>query len=264
MTKLVNLLHCGNAADFFEILEYLNRNVGGPARRSVIKALLVDLSLPLKHGGALGIEFFLKVFTNDNYGYACGSDVLLATAVENAELLNVDFFAEYHRGNVADKGNVTGLGQLSFGKSGTVDGVVVADMNVVGVFAEHVRSRRGNICEVFVFAACCRYGIGILLSFFVCLGREVAGKDVVSFAVYMDVEGKSFELSGSAALNKDDVVVLGDIHKFPEQTLGIVVDFVIVLRTMTHLHNRHSCSLVVQHLCCRFLQYFFWQNRRSR
>ena len=102
-------------------------------------------------------------------------------------------------------------------------------MNVVSVCAEHIGGGFRNVSEILILAACSCYSVGELLSFFVSLAREVTRKDIVSFAVLMKVEGDGLELHRSAALNEDDVIVLGNVHKLTKKTFCFVVDCIIVL-----------------------------------
>ena len=137
-----------------------------------------------------------------------------------------------------------------------VDCVVEADVNIVCVLAEHGLICLGNVGEGLVGRGSYRLGVAVALSLLKSLLCPLTGYDVISLVVLVhEVEGNHGELCGAAALKKENLVVIGDIHYFSEESLSVLDDLVIGLAAVRHLHNALAAALVVEHLCGCFFKY---------
>ena len=107
---------------------------------------------------------------------------------------------------------------------GAVDGLVLADVDVVGIAAELQLVHVGDIGEVAVlargYATCVTEDLCLLEG----LLRPRAGNDVVGLAVQHEVHGNCRELLGSATLQEQDMVVVGDAHELTQVSLGFLDD----------------------------------------
>ena len=67
----------------------------------------------------------------------------------------------------------------------------------------------------------------------------------------------------AAALNEEHLVVCRNAEKFAKVLLCRIQDVLKQFGAMAHFHHRHSGSLVVEHLFCRFPQHFLRKHCRS-
>ena len=84
-------------------------------------------------------------------------------------------------------------------------------------------------------------------SFLVSVVCEVAGDRVVRLAGLHQVHRDGRELGRRAALEEQDLVVLRDGEHAAQRRLGLLDDAVIYLRSVTHLHDGHAGTLVIEH-----------------
>ena len=81
-----------------------------------------------------------------------------------------------------------------------------------------------------------------------------AGFDVDGLAVLHQIPRHSRELQRSAALNEQDLVVVGNAHQVAQVSLGLVDDLLENLGAVAHLHDAHAAAAVVHHLVADLLQ----------
>ena len=77
---------------------------------------------------------------------------------------------------------------------------------------------------------------------------KVARDDVVGLAGGHQVQGHHGELLGGPALEKADLVVVGDLHQPAQAGLGVLDDLLKPLAAVAHLHHALAAAVVVQHL----------------
>ena len=105
-----------------------------------------------------------------------------------------------------------------------VDGLVLADVDVVGVFSELELVDIGDIGEVAVLARCHAARITEQLCLLESLLRPRAGNDVVGLAVQHQVHGDGRKLLGRAALQEEHLVVVGNAHQIAQVGFGLFDD----------------------------------------
>lgn len=74
---------------------------------------------------------------------------------------------------------------------------------------------------------------------------KVARNYIVRFARFQQVEGDCLELRGRAALHHDDVIIVGQMHKFSDKVECFGVDLVVPLGAVAHFHYAHARAVVV-------------------
>lgn len=92
----------------------------------------------------------------------------------------------------------------------TVDGFVLADVNIVGIFSDGKIGAIGNVGEIAVLTRCDALRIAEELSLLECLLRPRARNDVVCLAIEHHVHGDSRELLRSTALQEEHGVFIRD------------------------------------------------------
>src|SRR5699024_10732475 len=85
--------------------------------------------------------------------------------------------------------------------------------------------------------------------------RKVAGDGVIRLAGLHQVHRDGGELGRRAALQEQDLVVLRNGEHAAQRRLGLLDDAVIYLGAVTHLHDGHAGTLIVQHFGRTSLKY---------
>ena len=258
----VHLFELFKSAYFKHPLVNESRDVNAPAGRSVVHRIVFRHRLPVEHRRAVGTSVAEQVFADDNDGKSGRSHILLRSGVDNAELRNVNGLRHYAGRHIRNERNIAGVGNVRILRS--VDRVVEADVDVGRVFSEAVARGLRDIREV-IRLACCRLDdVAVLLRFFVRLAGELSGDYVVGFAAYgQKVERNRRELRGRAALQKQDFVVVGNIHDLAEVRFGLFDDCVVIRRSVAHLHDRHSRGPVANQILRSFFENGHWQHGRA-
>ena len=145
-----------------------------------------------------------------------------------------------------------GVGQLVPGHA--VDGLIFADVDVVGILGDIQIGAVGNVSVVLVLAGSGDDDLADLLGFRDGLLGPCAGLDVNGLAVLHEVHGDHGELQRRAALNKQDLIVVGDAHEVAQILLGLVDDLLENRGTVAHFHDAHAAAAVVHHLVADLLQ----------
>ena len=113
----------------------------------------------------------------------------------------------------------------------------------------------GNVAVVLVLGGSGDDDLAVLLSLGNGLLGPCAGLDVDGLAVLHQIPRHSRELQRSAALNEQDLVVVGDVHQLAQVGLGLVSDLLEHLGAVAHLHDAHTAAAVVHHLVPDLLQH---------
>ena len=230
-------------------------NIHGEAGRSVVKALVCRLNAPFEHGGAAGKLIVLvvnQVFASDYYCHACGGDVFLRARVNHRVVGHVYHSAENFAGHIRDYGHV-GFGQKVVARA--ENGIVRAHMEIlrVGAYIELA----GNIGEVFVLAACRDVYVAEAGGLFVGFGGEIARQHIIGFVVFAEqVQRNCGKLLACAALNEQNVIIVGHVEQFSQAGLDFVVDCFKSLGAVAHFRYAHAGVCIVEHIALDFLQHF--------
>ena len=77
------------------------------------------------------------------------------------------------------------------------------------------------------------------------------------------IHGYHVELQAGAALNEEYIIVIAKPHELLDIGLGLIVDFVVLLRTMADLQNGHAAFTEIQEFRLGLLQHRQRQHGRS-
>jgi len=145
---------------------------------------------------------------------------------------------------------------------GTFDGVVVTDVEVIRSLVSPLDFRQ--VGPLLVFRGTDDIAGAELGSGFNGLLRPLTGQREVGLLVDgHEVERQHVELEARAALQEQDVVVVGDAEHFAHQRFATVNDGFVRLGAVRHFHHGLTRALVVEHLGSSLLQNRFRQNRRA-
>lgn len=187
---------------------------------------------------------------DDNDDHTCRSDVLLDAAVDDAVLRDIHRLRQEAGGNVRYQRLTLGVRQLL--EFCTVNGVVLADINIVRILADRkVRAVR-NVGKGLILGGSDLIRFSVFLRLLVRLLRPLAGNDVIRHPVLHQVHRDHRKLLRSAVLQEQYLIVIRDVHQLAQILLRLPDDPVKNLSAVAHLHHRHSASSVIQHLICCF------------
>ena len=114
-----------------------------------------------------------------------------------------------------------------------VDRVVHADMEVIRVRAELLRVKVGNAAEILLFRGCHHFAIAKSRGFLIRFCGELAGEHIVGLAVFRhQIQRHHRKLRGCAALQKEHLVVIRDLHHLAQKAFRALDDRVIDLRSV--------------------------------
>ena len=202
-----------------------------------------------------------EILTDDSDDNAGRSDVLLCAAVDNRVLGNVHRLTQEAGGYISDE--ILALGVRERLELRTVDGVVLADIHIVRIVVNRKIGAIRNVGKCLVFTGSNALGIAEFLSLLEGSLCPLAGHDVIRNLVLHQVHRDHCKLQMSTALQEQHLVVVRDVQKIPKILLCVLDDLVKYFGAMAHLHNGLTAPLVVEHLCCGFLQYFLRQYGRT-
>ena len=218
----IALVHLFEAADGLEVLEDLAAAVDRPAVRGVVHGAGACVRAVLQVDGQILQIVTDQILTDDDDNHAGGADVLLHARVDHAVIGHVAGLGQEHGGLVGNKHMALGVGQLV--PRHAVDRLVLADVDVIGVFGDIQIGAVGNIGIVLVLAGSGDDDLADLLGFRDGLLGPCAGLDVDGLAVLHEVHGDHRELQRCTALNEQDLVVVGNAHEVAQILLGLVDD----------------------------------------
>ena len=247
-------MHLLQAADALEILEHLAAAVDRPAVGGVVHGAVVGMGLVAHVDGHLGVDVLAdQILADDDHHHAGGAHVLLHAGVDHAVVGHVAGLAQEHGGLVGHQDVALGVGQLVPGHA--VDGLVLADVHIVGILGDVQIGAVGDIAVILILGGGGYDDLAVLLSLGNGLLGPCAGLDVDGLAVLHQIPRHSRELQRSAALNEQDLVVVGDAHQVAQVSLGFVDDLLENLGAVAHFHDAHAAAAVVHHLVTDFLQH---------
>ena len=245
-------MHLFQTADGLQILEDLAAAVDRPAVRGIVHGACTCMGAVLQVDGKILQIVTDEVFADDADHHARRTDVLLHARVDHAVVGHVAGLGQEHGRLVGDQRMTLGVGQL-FPRH-AVDGFVLADVDIVGVFRNVQIGAVGNVGVVLVLGGRGDDDLADLLRLGDCLLGPCAGLNVDSLAVLHEVHRNHGELQRCAALNEQNFIVVGDTHQIAQILLGFVNDLLEHGGAMRHLHDAHTAAAVVHHLVADFLQ----------
>ena len=255
---VVDLGHLFQAANLvLQVIHHQTGHVDAPARRGVVHAVLIQQGSVVHHGGDLFCRDVFcalaqQVVPDDGNGHTGGGNVLLHTKVDAAVLAYIGRLTENHGAHVSYQGDAVHLRHIFI--SSAKNGVVLADVDVAGVWVIRNGLDIRNIGEVLILAGSSDAGCAELSGFFGSLFAEVAGHQIIRRASGHKVQGHHGELLGCAALEETDLVVVGYIQHLADTGLSVLDDLIEPLAAVAHLHHAHTAAMVVQQVGLSFLQ----------
>ena len=212
-------------------------------------------------GHELGQVLPQQVLPDDDHRHAGGTHILLYARPDQAVLGDIAGMGEEHGGLIRHQDLALGVGQMEIG--GAVDGLILADVDIVCVLGNVQVRAVGDIGEILVSRGGDDLHLTVLLGLLDGLFRPGAGLHIARNAVFHQVHGDHGELDCAAALDKQHLVVVRDAHQLPQVRLRLVPNLLEHLGPVTHLHHAHPAATVVHHLGCNLLQNLLWHHRRS-
>lgn len=229
-------------------------HVDGEAGRGVVERVLADMGGVAKHRGN-GFGCLLRPCLVDDDQCAAGrSQILLETSVDESELARIERARENVRGHISDQWDI-GRGEL--GPSYAFNGLVRGDVEIGG----HV----GRLYFILCRHAGGGYPCGIcgdvdvaeefsLLDGFLCPGTGVG---VVGALIGSEqVHGNHGELGAGSALQEEDRLIVGNIHKLCHIGGSLFMDGRVLLAAMAALHDGHAAALEIDEIALCLLQNF--------
>ena len=111
-------------------------------------------------------------------------------------------------------------------------------MDIVRIGAEALARGGRHIGEIVGGGGCSADGIAVLLRLLERLARELTRDDVIRLVIPVhQIERNGGELRGRAALQKEHLIVVRNVHEAAEILLGGLDDGIVIGRSMTHLHH---------------------------
>ena len=212
------------------------------------------MGLILHVDGGLGVQIVAdQILADDDHGHTGGADILLHTGPDQAVVGHVTGLGQEHGGLVGHQHVTLGVGQLVPG--GAVDGLVLADVDVVGILGNVQIGAVGDVGEVLVGGGGDHLHLAVLLGLGNGLLGPCAGLHVAGLAVLHQVHGHHGELQRTAALDEQHLVVVGNVHQLAQVCLGLVGDLLEHLGAVAHFHDAHAAAAVVHHLVADLLQH---------
>ena len=259
---LVPGVHGLQAALVQQVSEHLAAAVDGPAVGGVVHRTVVGVGLVAEVGGYGLVQIVPdQVLADDDHRHAGGAHVLLHAGPDEAILADIAGAGKEHGGLVAHQHGVSTRRQGVEGSA--VDGLILTDIEIVGVFGDLQSGAVGNIGEVFVG----RRGHHLHFAKLLCLADGLfgpaAGLHIAGNAVFHQVHGNHGKLQRTSALHKEDFIVLRDVHELAQVSLCLVPDLLEDGRAVAHLHHAHAAALIVHHLGSDLLQNLLRHHGRT-
>ena len=146
-----------------------------------------------------------QVVADNGDDHSGRSDVFLDTAVDDAVIGDIDRFGEETGGDVCHQGFTLGIRQ--FFVFGTVNGVVFADINIVGIRADRKIAAVRDVGKCFILRGGNFVCLSVFLCLCVCFLCPLACYDVICDTVFHQVHRDHGKLQGCTALEKQNFVI---------------------------------------------------------
>jgi hypothetical protein len=242
----VDFLDAGGAAFGEEPAGDEHQDVDAEGGGGVVEGVFLGLRAVLHHGGERFGGTFDEVLADDDEGDAGGAEVFLRAGIDEAELLEVELAREDVAGHVANEG---GRGVGIFLDLGAGDGFVGGDVDVGGVGGVVQRVVVGHVGGDFLGGVGEDVDLAYLFGFLDGFAGPCAGVDVVGgLAGAEEVEGDLRELEAGAALEEQDLVVVGRAEEFGHVGEGFGVDGVVGFATVAVFHDGHAGAVEINQL----------------
>ena len=256
----VDLVDLFDAAQLFEVAQYEVRHINGEAGGRIVEGAVVRLRFPFEHGGADGQRVFDEIFARDDDGHARGGEVFLRARIDDAEFCHVYFAGQDLRAHVAHE-RLFRFGEFDI--AGAENGIVRADVHVIGIVVEFDRIHVGDVCIIFILGRgdfpCLAVDLAFLPGFF----GKVARHDVIGLSRVHQVEGNGCKLLARAALYKQYTVIVGNVHQLAHERLRFFHDGGERFVPVADLRDAHTGSLKIKEFFLRLFEHFEGEHGRA-
>ena len=207
----IDLIHRFQTAQALQILEDLTANIDRPAIGGVVHGGIICMDV-VTHVSwysiwQVGAD---QIFADDHDRQTSRTHVFLHAAVDQTVIADIHWFGEEHRALVGHQCFSLGIGEFLI--SSTVDGLVFANVNIIGIFRYwQIRDIR-NVTVVLIFAGSNQINFSELLGFGIGFIGPIAGHDVICDAILHQVHRDHGKLQCGTTLDKQDFVIVRDIH----------------------------------------------------
>ena len=202
-----------------------------------------------------------QIFPDDDNGHASGADVLLDAGPDQTVFADVAGAGEEQGGLVRHQNLALGIGQIVPG--GAVDGLIFADVDVIGVVRDVQIGAVGEVGEVLIGGGGDDFDLAVPLGLGNGLFAPGAGLHIAGHAVFHQVHGHHGKLHCTAALNEEHLIVIRNVHQRPQIGFCLRQDLLEHRGTVAHLHNAHTAAVIVQHFGGDLLQNGLRHHSRS-
>ena len=189
-------------------------------------------------------------------------DVLLRAGKDDAELGHIIFLRKNAGGEVGHQRHLARFGELGVARA--VDRIVAADVEIVRIGAEFLLVPIGNLRISDVLGGGDFLDVAVALGFLNGKVGKVAGIDVIRLAGFVageQVQRHLRKLHRRAALQKEHLVVFGNVHQRSQIRFRLCYDPLVHFRSVTHLHDGHSRVAVTNELTLGLFEYGQGQHR---
>ena len=201
----------------------------------------------VEHGGGYVSCVTEKILTDYDNGKTRGGDVFLRSGIKHTEFGNVDGLGQNAGRNVGNERHVAGFGQLV--EFGAVYGVVHADVEIIGVLGEGRGVELRNVGIGFVGRRRDGLCLAVAGSLLKGLVGPLTGNNIIGLArTVHKVQRNGGKLGGGAALQKQDLIIVGNVHDLAKQGLGTLDYGLIYFGAVGHFHDRLAASVIIKHL----------------
>ena len=202
-----------------------------------------------------------QVLPDDDDSHTGRSHVLLDAGPDQAILADIAGTGEEHGGLVRHQNFALGIRQCVVG--GAVDGLVFADIDVIGVIGNVQIGAVGNVEEILVGRGGNNFHLAVPLGLGNGLFAPRTGLHIAGYAVFHQVHGHHGELHRAAALNEQDLIIFGNVHQRSQISFSLRQNILKHTGAVTHLHHAHAAAVIVQYLGGDLLQHRFRHHGRT-
>ena len=224
----------------FNPMQSFVNHINGKDRRSIVQRIVIGEGAVLQHSRQILARCCQKAFLGDYDNYACRTKILLRSCVDKVKILNVHLAREDVAGHIADNGNVE-FGEILV--LGAVNRVVGSEVYIRSIGAECELLR--NVAVVLIGAASCLVNLAVEFSFRHGLLGPDAGVDISGVFFSVEIGSCHQKLGTAAALDKHNLVVLGDFHQLAQQLFCFCMHGSVFTTAMAHFNDAHAGVFVV-------------------
>ena len=164
----------------------------------------------------------------------------MRSCVDKVKILDVHLARKNVAGHIADNGNIK-LGEILV--LSAVNRVVGSEVYIRSIGAEREFLR--NVAVVFVGAGSSFVNLAVEFSFRHSLLGPDAGVDISGVFFSVEVSSCHQKLGVAAALDKHNLIILGDFHQLTQQLFCFCMQGSVFTTAVAHFNDAHAGVFVV-------------------